>query len=105
MGRASSDPYAYWFVAHFKEALRAMYPNVVNDKFSKSQLKTYFNQYTTGDGAFIRTSTAEYDVVSLKGKITSKAETTYSNISAGKNITINGSELNMLKYLLEKLQF
>ena len=55
---------------------------------------SYFEQYTTGNGGYIRTDSAEYPLIPLMSKIKSNAVTKYSNISAGNNIMITANELN-----------
>ena len=68
------------------------------NNFSEAMLNpvvhSYFEQYTTGNGGYIRTDSAEYPLIPLMSKIKSNAVTKYSNISAGNNIMITANELN-----------
>ena len=70
-------------------------PTAVDYKnFRQGAVEGYFDNYPMDNGTFIRTSSARFPGVSLKGKIRSNAVTTYSNILAGNNMTINTNELN-----------
>ena len=88
-----SPRYQFLFANKFLDDLNSLMP-VGTPPFMNPIIDNYFDQYTTGNGVFIRTSSAEYPTIALKGKIRSNAITTYSNILAGNNITINANELN-----------
>ena len=86
--------YEFWFANKFSEELKALGINNFGEAMLNPVVHSYFEQYTTANGGYIRTDSAEYPLIPLMSKIKSNAVTKYSNISAGNNITITANELN-----------
>ena len=86
--------YEFWFANKFSEELKALGINNFSEAMLNPVVHSYFEQYTTGNGGYIRTDSAEYPLIPLMSKIKSNAVTKYSNISAGNNIMITANELN-----------
>ena len=87
--------YQFLLANIFLEDLWGLDPTAVDYKnFRQGAVEGYFDNYPMSNGSYIRTSSAQFPGVSLKGKIRSNAVTTYSNILAGNNMTINTNELN-----------
>ncbi|MBP9479660.1 MAG: hemagglutinin repeat-containing protein, partial [Sebaldella sp.] len=86
--------YEFWFANKFSEELKALGINNFGEAMLNPVVHSYFEQYTTANGGYMRTDSAEYPLIPLMSKIKSNAVTKYSNISAGNNITIIANELN-----------
>jgi filamentous hemagglutinin len=74
-------------------------PNLISDPTYNSLLihyyqSTIFSDINNNDSGSAYSNTAQYQGIPLKGKLRSKAITTYANISAGNNIQVTANELN-----------
>nr|WP_256478730.1 hemagglutinin repeat-containing protein [Sebaldella sp. S0638] len=87
--------YQFLLANIFLDDLWALDPNAADyEHFRQGAVEGYFDRYPMSEGSYIRTSSAQFPGVALKGKLKSNAVTTYANISAGNNISITGNELN-----------
>jgi filamentous hemagglutinin len=87
--------YQFLLANIFLDDLWSLEPGASDYKhFSQGVVEGYFDRYPMDNNTYVRTSSAQFPGVALKGKIRSNAVTTYANISAGNNISITANELN-----------
>ena len=86
--------YQFLLANIFLNDLWELDPTAIDYKhFRQGAVEGYFDRYPMSEGSYIRTSSAQFPGVALKGKLKSNAITTYATISAGNNITINANNM------------
>ncbi|MBP9479502.1 MAG: hemagglutinin repeat-containing protein [Sebaldella sp.] len=90
----NNPEYQFLLANIFLNDLWELDPTAVDyEHFRQGAVEGYFDNYPMSEGSYIRTSSAQFSGVALKGKLKSNAITTYATISAGNNITINANNM------------